>query len=143
MAKEKETKTIDWNIWHNIIKDSVRAFDVETTAAVCKKLGITYFSDDELVYASDLRNWIEDICEKLIEWEVNDKGVVEDHVNAYKEDDTGIKVAELHLHNNNVDDELMVDPNIVIKLRGLSKTGSKIPQEIYFEIYFEIVGQFW
>ena len=142
MAKEKETKTIDWNIWHNAVKDSVRAFDVETTAAVCKKLGITYFSDDESVYASDLRNWIEDICEKLIEWEANGKGIVEDHVNAYKEDDTGIKVAELHLRNSDVDDELMVDPNIIIKLRESldDSTGKKEP---YFEIYFEIVGQFW
>lgn len=138
----KEIKTIDWNIWHNIIKDSVRAFDVETTVAVCKKLGITYFSDDESVYASDLRNWIEDICEKLIEWEVNDKGVVEDHVNAYKEDDTGIKVAELHLRNSDVDDELIVDPNIVIKLRETTNPDTK-KKESYFEIYFEIVGQFW
>ena len=143
MAKEKETKTIDWNIWHNAVKDSVRAFDVETTAAVCKKLGITYFSEDESVYASDLRNWIEDICEKLIKWEVNGiDGIVEDHVNAYKEDDTGIKVAELHLRNSDVDDELMVDPNIVIKLRETINPDTK-KKEPYFEIYFEIVGQFW
>ena len=142
MAKETKTNSIDWNIWHDAVKDSVRAFDVESTAAVCKKLGITYFSEDESVYASDLRNWIEDICEKLIEWEVNNKGVVEEHVNAYKEDDTGIKVAELHLRNSDVDDELMVDPNIVIKLRETTNPDTK-KKEPYFEIYFEIVGQFW
>lgn len=142
MAKETKTNSIDWNVWHAVIKDSVRAFDVETTAAVCKKLGITYFSDDESVYAPDLRNWIEDICEKLIEWEVNGKGIVEEHVNAYKEDDTGIKVAELHLRNSDVDDELMVDPNIVIKLRETTNPDTK-KKEPYFEIYFEIVGQFW
>ena len=142
MAKEKEKETIDWNIWHNIIKDSVRAFDIETAAAVCKKLGITYFSEDEFVYASDLRNWIEDICEKLIIWEVNDKGVVEERVNAYKEDDTGIKVAELHLKHNSVDDDLLIDPNIIIKLRETTNPATK-KKEPYFEIYFEIVGQFW
>ena len=69
-------------------------------------------------------------------------GIVEDHVNAYKEDDTGIKVAELHLRNSDVDDELMVDPNIVIKLRETINPDTK-KKEPYFEIYFEIVGQFW
>lgn len=132
---------IDWNQWHRPIQESVRAFDVGTTVSLCKRLGITFSYDDDGMNQSDLRNWVEDVCEGLVSWFTTGNRYEATGVNTYREEDTGILVGEIQLHAPcDDDDDEMINPTIQIKLRKTTPTDVN-PDPWWFDISFILASQ--
>ena len=131
---------IDWNQWHKPIQESVRAFDIGTTVSLCKRLGITFSYDDDGMNQSDLRNWVEDVCEGLVSWFTTGNRYEATGVNTYREEDTGILVGEIQLHASCDDDDEMINPTIQIKLRKTTPTDDD-PNPWWFDISFILASQ--
>lgn len=131
---------IDWNMWHKPIQESVRAFDVGTTASLCKRLGITFSYQDDGMNLPDLRNWVEDVCEGLVSWFTTGNRYEASNVNTYREEDTGILVGEIQLHAPRDDDDEILNPIIQIKLRKTSPTDED-PNPWWFDISFILATQ--
>ena len=127
--------------WNEISKASLRAFEWHAVESVCNKLNIG-FSEDEPVYATDLRDQVEDILELLAQWystgEKPEKlNPIE--VNAYKEG--GSLCAELALHcklETNPDEVASLpSPKIIIRLF----VDENAPDNTYFNIVFSLAEQ--
>lgn len=139
--------TIDWNKWHDTVKESLDAFEFDNAADTCKKLGLTLFpetdEDDFSVKAGFLRQDIESIIERLIalhELDWDGKTICEDgykifeKCHAYRDTD-GELYAGLKLRQTLSDN--LFDPRIEIRL---VKCETDIP---WFNINLIAVGQFF
>ena len=131
---------IDWNMWHKPIQESVRAFDVGTTASLCKRLDITFSYQDDGMNLPDLRNWVENVCEGLVSWFTTGNRYEASNVNTYREEDTGILVGEIQLHAPCDDDDEMLNPIIQIKLRKTSPADED-SNPWWFDISFILASQ--
>lgn len=133
---------IDWNQWHKPIQESVRAFDASTTAALCKRLGISFSYTDDGMNVTDLRDWVEDVCEGLVSWFTSGNRYEAPNVNTYREEDTGILVGEIQLHApcDDEDSDILLDPIIQVKLRKTSPTDDS-PNPWWFDISFILASQ--
>lgn len=138
---------IDWNKWHDTVKDSLDAFEFDNAADSCKKLGLTLFpeadEDDLTVKAGFLRQDIEQIIERLIalhelKWDgktLGDDGYkIFEHCHAYRDTD-GELYAGLKLRQTLSDN--FFEPRFEIRLVTCEKD---IP---WFNINLIAVGQFF
>lgn len=132
---------IDWNQWHKPIQESLRAFDVSTTAAICKRLGITFSCSDYSMNVTCLRDWVEDVCEGLAAWHITGNHYKATNVNTYCEEDTGILVGEIQLHSSiDAEDDVILSPIIQVKLRKMLPTDEN-PNPWWFDISFILASQ--
>ena len=138
---------IDWNKWHDTVKDSLDAFEFDNAADSCKKLGLTLFpeadEDDLTVKAGFLRQDIETIIERLIalhelKWDgktISDDGYkIFEKCHAYRDTD-GELYAGLKLRQTVSDN--FFEPRFEIRLVTCEKD---IP---WFNINLIAVGQFF
>ena len=138
---------IDWNKWHDTVKESLDAFEFDNAADACKKLGLTWFpecdEDDLEVKAGYLRQDIEQIVERLIalhelKWDgktLGDDGYkIFDKCHAYRDTD-GELYAGLKLRQTLSDN--FFEPRFEIRLVTCEKD---IP---WFNINLIAVGQFF
>ena len=138
---------IDWNKWHDTVKESLDAFEFDNAAETCKKLGLTWFQecdeDDLEVKAGYLREDIEQIVERLIalhelNWDGKTLGEdgykIFDKCHAYRDTD-GELYAGLKLRQTS--SENFFEPRFEIRL---VKCEKDIP---WFNINLIAVGQFF
>ena len=138
---------IDWNKWHDTVKESLDAFEFDNAADTCKKLGLTLFpecdEDDVTVKAGFLRQDIEQIVERLIalhelQWDghtISDDGYkIFEKCHAYRDTD-GELYAGLKLRQTLSDNYF--EPRIEIRV---VKCEKDIP---WFNINLIAVGQFF
>jgi hypothetical protein len=145
---------VDWSIWHDIVHESMTAFDFDGVAYVAKKLNIVCsgFGDEQYsVKGFDLSNEVEHVCRVLIamyelEWDEPSDGegvvVYDDYCHAYKSSLTvdGLYHAYLKFKAVNDNGELdrplwLNDPWIEVKLALDDKS------EPWFQIDFNIISQ--
>ena len=138
---------IDWNKWHDIVKDSLDAFEFDNAAESCKKLGLTWFQecdeDDIEVKAGCLRQDIEQIVERLIalyelKWDgktLDDDGYkIFDKCHAYRDTDGQLYAV---LKFKQTDSDTLFDPRVEVRV---VECENDIP---WFNINLIAVGQFF
>lgn len=138
---------IDWNKWHDTVKESLDAFEFDNAADACKMLGLTWFQDcdeDDLeVKAGYLREDIEQIVERLIalhelKWDGKTFGEdgykIFEKCHAYRDTDgelyAGLKLRQTMSEN-------LFEPRFEIRL---VKCEKEMP---WFNINLIAVGQFF
>lgn len=131
---------VDWNKWHQLVKDSIDAFDIDTAVDYCDKLGIQ-FKDGELipVRAGTIRSCLESLAETLIKlhdikWSENaEYATYTLYESCYViKDDCGLH-GNLNLVAYGV--ETISDPMIEIYLRLCDNNDP------WFDINFNLVSQ--
>lgn len=129
--------TIDWNKWHNILIESVEAFELDSAVDLARRLKLQWSgTDEDPVSAGSLLEVIYKVCTDLIEkyesnWQYDETEHLEN--NTYY-DDAGILTEEVNMYLLEDNPEI-ISPKLIIKLR-------KDEQDKYwFEIYIEAVGQ--
>ena len=138
---------IDWNQWHDTVKESLDAFEFDNAADTCKQLGLTLLQecdeDDLEVKAGVLRQDIETIVERLIalyelNWDgktIGDDGYkIFDKCHAYRDTD-GQLYAGLKFQQTNSDN--FFDPRVEVRV---VECENGIP---WFNINLIAVGQFF
>ena len=129
--------TIDWNKWHNILIESVEAFELDSAVDLARRLKLQWSgTDEDPVSAGSLLEVIYKACTDLIEkyesnWQYDETEHLEN--NTYY-DDAGILTEEVNMYLLEDNPEI-ISPKLIVKLR-------KDEQDKYwFEIYIEAVGQ--
>jgi hypothetical protein len=144
------TKNIDWNIWHDKVKDAKAAFQIDDMLAVCNKLNIAFGEDDPISFGG-----ISDMLDTSMEWIIehycnkwdgsyNEEDVVKFYKTNCYLDESGFITVECHLkkigdENTNLE---FLDPYIKIVLLPADNKDLKI-SNLYFKIEFIIASQIW
>lgn len=148
--EDKESKSIDWNIWHSKVKEAKTAFQIDDMILICEKLNIAFDEDDPISYGG-----ISELLDTAMEWLIvhyNNKwdGVIRDSDKIrcygfnYYRDEGGFFTIENHFKttgNTNTDLDY-IDPYIRISLVPTS-FGLMDVKDLYFKIEFIVASQMW
>ena len=148
--EDKESKSIDWNIWHNKVKDAKTAFQIDDMILICEKLNIAFGEDDPISYGG-----ISDLLDTAMEWlivhynnkwdgEVKDSDKIRCYGFNYYRDEGGFFTIENHFKTtgNTGTDLDYIDPYIRISLVPTS-FGMMDVKDLYFKIEFIVASQMW
>ena len=143
MKNKNVNGNIDWNIWHNKVKDAIAAFNIDDVMIIAGKLNLEFGEDDPISYGSilevlnDMMEWM------IVHYESNWDGNIETvdkikhlELNYYRDEGNFI-VTEQHFRTKECCD--LFDTFIRVTLCPTSYTDP----ELYFKIEFICVGQMW
>ena len=128
---------IDWNKWHDILVESIEAFELDSAVDLAHRLKLQWSgTDEDPVSASSLLEVINKVCTDLIEkfesnWEYDETEHLEN--NTYY-DEAGILTEEVNMYLSEDNPEIII-PKLMVKLRKDNQ------DKFWFEIYIEAVGQ--
>ena len=127
---------IDWNKWHDILDESISAFDLDSGAWLAEKFKLHWNNDgDDPVSAQSLLAVIKEVCTDLIEkYETGWKFSADQHLKNNTYYDAGMLCEEVNMFIH-IDNPEIALPKLIVKLR---KDES---DKFYFEILIESVGQ--
>jgi hypothetical protein len=117
----RQNKTIDWNVWHNPVINSIEAFDIETAAKIAKDYNLNWNPTEyDPVGTQSLYSVLRETCEDLIVKFNNDwKYSIEEKLehNTYY-DDSGVLTEEINMYQQTEDDDDdMIMPILKVQLR--------------------------
>lgn len=128
---------IDWNKWHDILIESVEAFELDSAVDLAHRLKLQWSgTDEDPVSASSLLEVIYKVCKDLIDkfennWQYDETEHLEN--NTYY-DEAGILTEEVNMYLLDDNPEVIL-PKLIVKLRKDEQN------KFWFEIYIEAVGQ--
>jgi hypothetical protein len=128
----RQNKTIDWNVWHNPVINSIEAFDIETAAKVAKDYRLNWNPTEyDPVGAQSLYSVLRETCEDLIvkfdnDWKYSQEEKLE-HNTYY--DDSGVLTEEVNMYQQTDDEEDGITPILKVQLRKDIKNN-----EMWFSI---------
>lgn len=134
----RQNKTIDWNIWHNPVINSIEAFDIETAAKVAKDYNLNWNPTEyDPVGVQSLYSVLRETCEDLIvkfnnNWKYSQEEKLE-HNTYY--DDSGVLTEEINMYQQTDDDD-MIMPILKVQLRKDTENN-----EMWFSIEFIVSSQ--
>ena len=138
-----KNKNIDWNIWHNKVKDAITAFSIDDFVIIAEKLNLEFGEDDPISYGAilgilnDMMEWM--IAHYESGWDGNIETVDKIkylELNYYRDEGNFIVTEQRFRSKENCD---FFDTCIRVTLCPTSYTDS----ELYFKIEFICAGQMW